>query len=662
MSRIDELKKRINELNYHYYTLDEPLVSDAEYDALYDELVKLEEERGYKDPDSPTTRVGAEILSKFEKHDHIAPLMSLDKAQSIQEIENWIIRTNKLIDEYNSNSDDKLPEPEYVLEYKFDGLTINLTYDDGNLVNAATRGNGITGEEILLQVKTINSIPLSIEFKGLMEVQGEGVMPLSKLEEYNKTADIALKNARNAAAGALRNLDPAVTASRNLDAYFYSIGYIDESQFGTQEEMLEFLSENRFKVSSFRPLMNNIEEIKNEIETVGETRKNLDVLTDGIVIKINDLRTREILGHTNRAPRWAIAYKFEAEEFTTILEEVIWNVGRTGKVTPSAILDPVEIGGATIRRATLNNYDDIERKQLRLGARVLIRRSNDVIPEILGIVPDPDVETTEIEKPDHCPYCHSELVQNGVHIFCPNSISCRPQMISRLTHFASRDAMDIEGLSEKTVSKLLAELGVKSLTDIYEVKKEDLLKLEGFKDKRADNLLNAIENSKDVKLSSFIYALGIPNVGIKTAMDLVDRFETLENIKNASEEELTEVPDIGDIVAASIHEFFHDEEIISGLDDLINHGIKFEEVDKKEDSAIKDKRFVITGSFENYKRKDLEEILISKGAKVSSSVSKNTDYLLVGKDPGSKLTKGESLGVSIIRESELDDFIENMVN
>lgn len=661
MNRIEELKNRINELNYHYYTLSEPLISDAEYDALYDELVRLEIERGYADPDSPTTRVGAEILAGFERHNHLAPLYSLDKAQSIGEVENWIARTDRLIADYNAATDDPLPDPEYVLEYKFDGLTINLTYDNGILIGAATRGNGITGEEILPQIKTIKSIPLSIKHKGLIEVQGEGVMPLSQFNKYNETAVTPLKNARNAAAGALRNLNPSVTESRNLDAYFYNVGYIEGHEFSSQEEMLDFLIDNRFKVFNYRPLYENIDEIESEIDIISEKRRSIDVLTDGMVIKINDMRTREALGFTNRAPRWAIAYKFEAEEYTTILEEVIWNVGRTGKVTPSAVVDAVDIGGVTVRRATLNNYDDIQRKKLKLGARVLIRRSGDVIPEILGVIDDPDVKTSEIIKPDHCPYCHSELVQSGVHSFCPNSISCKPQLISRITHFASRDAMDIEGLSEKTVEKLIEDLDVDSITDIYELKMEQLLTLEGFKEKRAGNLLNAINNSKKVKLSSFIYALGIPNVGIKTSNDLEEVFGTLEAITNATVEQLLEVPDVGEIVADSIIEFFNDEEIKTALADLIQHGIEFEEPRVIKSTGVSDLRFVITGSFENYKRKELQEILENAGAKVSSSVSGNTDYVLVGTDPGSKLTRAESLGVSIIRESELEEFIKNMI-
>lgn len=655
---IEELKQRINELNYHYYTLDEPLVSDAEYDKLFDELVSLEKARGYSDPDSPTSRVGGEILSDFKKHTHLNPLFSLDKAQSIGAVDAWIVRTNKLIAEYNAGHEEKLPRPEYVLEYKFDGLTINLTYENGILKTASTRGNGINGEEILAQVKTINSIPLSIPYKGLIEIQGEGVMPLSKLEKYNEREAVPLKNARNAAAGALRNLDPKVTKSRELDCYLYNIGYSEEKLYSSQIEMFDFLRKNKLKVFNYAKVLTSVEEIEEEINHLATARKELDVLTDGVVIKINDIRTREVLGYTNRAPRWAIAYKFEAEEYTTILKEVVWNVGRTGKVTPSAILEPVDIGGVTVQRATLNNYDDIKRKDLYLGSRVWIRRSNDVIPEILGRIENEGLEEVEIKRPEFCPYCHTELVQNGVHIFCPNSISCRPQILSRLVHFCSRDGMDIEGLSEKTLEQFIEELGLSSLPDIYDIKFDQIRSLEGFKDKRSENIIQAIEKSKNVKLENFIYALGIPNVGIKTSRDLVNHFKTLDSIRTASLEDLTQIEDVGEIVARSIYDFFKDPEIEKGLGDLLGHGIIFEEVNEgTSQQNLLDKTIVVTGSFENMTRKEIEDLLIGKGAKVTKSVSKKTDYVLVGTDPGSKYTKAQELGITIINEEGLESFL-----
>ena len=651
--RIDELIEIINELNYYYYTLDNPKVSDREYDQLYDELVALEEETGIIRDYSPTQRVGGPILEGFEKHTHLGRLWSLDKCQTFEELENWDKRVRRLINEYNSNHGEKLPEPTYILEYKFDGLTINLTYRDGHLVQGATRGNGLEGEAILEQLKTIKSIPMTIPFKGTMEVQGEGVMPLSALEEYNKTAAEPLKNARNAAAGALRNLDTKITAERRLKAYFYNVGYIEGRPFSSHREVLDFIKENRLPVFDYAKSFDDIRDLIEEINRLEFERQTLDVLTDGLVIKIDDIRTREVLGFTNRFPRWAMAYKFEAEETSTRLIGVEWNVGRTSKVTPTAILEPVEIGGVTVRRATLNNYDDVLRKGVKINSRVLIRRSNDVIPEILGTLEE-DIETYEIEKPTHCPACHSELYQDGVHIFCPNSLSCKPQLVARLVHFASRDAMNIEGFSEKTAEKLLEELDIKDLPEIYEIQYEDLIRLEGFKDKKTRNLLNAIERSKKVSLASFIYALGIRNVGIKTATDLADHYKSLDSIKNASYEELLGVGDIGPIIAQDIVEFFHDEEILKAIDKLLAEGVTpiYESVETQE-SIFTDKTVVITGTIEGLSRKEIQEAVERMGGKVTGSVSKKTDFVIVGSNPGSKYNKAVELGIEIIDEERL---------
>lgn len=651
--RIDELIEIINELNYYYYTLDNPKVSDREYDQLYDELVALEEETGIIRDYSPTQRVGGPILEGFEKHTHLGRLWSLDKCQTFEELENWDKRVRRLINEYNYNHGEKLPEPTYILEYKFDGLTINLTYRDGHLVQGATRGNGLEGEAILEQLKTIKSIPMTIPFKGTMEVQGEGVMPLSALEEYNKTAAEPLKNARNAAAGALRNLDTKITAERRLKAYFYNVGYIEGRTFSSHREVLDFIKENRLPVFDYAKSFDDIRDLIEEINRLEFERQTLDVLTDGLVIKIDDIKTREVLGFTNRFPRWAMAYKFEAEETSTRLIGVEWNVGRTSKVTPTAILEPVEIGGVTVRRATLNNYDDVLRKGVKINSRVLIRRSNDVIPEILGTLEE-DIETYEIEKPTHCPACHSELYQDGVHIFCPNSLSCKPQLVARLVHFASRDAMNIEGFSEKTAEKLLEELDIKDLPEIYEIQYEDLIRLEGFKDKKTRNLLNAIERSKKVSLASFIYALGIRNVGIKTATDLADHYKSLDAIKNASYEELLGVGDIGPIIAQDIVEFFHDEEILKAIDKLLAEGVTpiYESVETQE-SIFTDKTVVITGTIEGLSRKEIQEAVERMGGKVTGSVSKKTDFVIVGSNPGSKYNKAVELGIEIIDEERL---------
>lgn len=656
IKEMEDLIKEIDKLNYHYYTLDDPLLSDAEYDKLYDRLVNLENESGTVLSYSPTTRVGGAVLSKFEKHTHLGRLYSMDKAQGDDALLAWYNRIEKFVNNYNENNINKLPEPEFIIELKFDGLTINLTYENQKLIMASTRGNGIVGEEILEQVKTIYSVPLRISYPGKIEVQGEGLMPLSELEKYNQENEEKLKNARNAAAGALRNLDPKVTKKRNLTAYFYNVGYIEEDIFKSDDEMKKFLKENNFNVSKYNYKLKKFSEIIKKIQEIGENRNKLDILIDGVTIKVNDIETRRALGYTNKFPRWAIAYKFEAEEISTTLLDVVWNVGRTAKVTPSAILEPVDIGGVTVQRATLNNYDDILRKKVRIGSRVLIRRSNDVIPEILGTLPS-DNETHEIEKPKTCPYCGSHLYQDGVHIFCPNTLSCVPQLVSRLTHFASRDAMDIEGFSEKTIEKLMGTVGLKEIPDVYKLKYENIIKIEGFKEKRTNNLLNAIENSKNPHLSNFIYALGIPNVGIKTARDLANHFKSFDKLRSSKEDELISIGDIGSITAKEIVEFFHDERIVNSVNELFDLGISpLYEDDSNGSKPLDKKTFVLTGTLE-IPRKELEEKLISLGAKVTGSVSKNTDYLVVGENPGSKYDKARDLKIEILSLEKLDNLV-----
>lgn len=658
--QIDILIEKIENLNYHYYTLDEPLVSDGEYDQIYDELRKLEEETGYVRDDSPTQIVGGEILDKFEKHFHITKLLSQNKAQTHEELEAWIDRCNRLRDEYNRNHDDKLAELEYIMEYKFDGLTVNLTYNNGLLVNAATRGNGIIGEEISPQVRTIRSIPSKIKEESLLEIQGEALMPLSELTRYNEENELQLKNARNAAAGALRNLNTKETAKRKLTAYFYSIP-TNNLDFASEEDMLEFLKDQGLLIHPYHKKVHNLEEMVKELDYIEEERKNIDILTDGVVIKINDKKTQEVLGSTNKFPRWSIAYKFEAEEYTTTLREVVWNVGRSGKVTPSAILDPVEFSGATVTRATLNNYDDIIRKKVRIGSKVFIRRSNDVIPEILGVVDENQEGTKEIEKPSKCPYCGSELIQGNVHIICPNSISCKPQLLARMEHFTSRNAMDIEGLSEKTIAQLMEELDINEVDDIYDLSYDDLINLDRFGDKKTKNLLNAIEASKKVDLNSFIYAIGIPNVGERTSRDLANKFKNFDSLRHASSEDLSDIDDIGEITAQNIIEYFRDPNISKSIDNLLEKGIEISEVKADNNSdSLNDMTFVITGTIDNYKRDDIKKLLESNGAKVTGSVSKNTDVVLAGEKAGSKKDKAKDLGIEIYEDDRLYDFLEEL--
>lgn len=660
IKEIDELAKKIEELNYNYYTLDAPLVSDGEYDKLYDRLRKLEKENGYRPENSPTQKVGGEILEKFEKHNHISRLYSQDKAQSYEDLANWIDRSKRHVNSYNELNSQKLPPLEFIMEYKFDGLTINLTYNDGKLINAATRGNGIQGEEISAQVRTIRSIPLQIKEKSLLEIQGEALMPLSELKKYNKNNELQLKNARNAAAGAIRNLDTNETKKRNLTAFFYNIS-TTSLDFNSEEEKLEFLKKQGFNVDTYHKKVKTYEEIIDELKIIEKQRETLDILTDGVVIKINDKKTQDVLGYTNKFPRWSIAFKFEAEEYTATLLDVVWNVGRTGKVTPSAILEPVDFSGVTVSRATLNNYDDIKRKKVKIGSKVFIRRSNDVIPEILGVVDENQEGTVEIEKPKYCPYCHTELIEGNVHIICPNSISCTPQLLARMQHFASRNAMDIEGLSEKTIGQLMDELGIKEIYDLYDLTYDDLINLDRFADKKTRNLLMAIEESKNTQLSNFIYAIGIPNVGERSAKDLADKFKTLDDLRTANIEQLKEVNDIGEITAKEIVKFFKDDEIKESLDILLSKGIIINrENNKNTNKSLEGLTFVITGTVENYNRDQIKELIEDNGGKVTGQVSKNTDVLICGLKPGSKLDKAKKFSVEIYEDKQLYDFLEKL--
>ena len=648
--RIRELVDKLNEYSKAYYVLDAPKISDKEYDELYDELLCLEEQSGIILPDSPTQRVGGDPLPCFEPHTHIHRLWSLDKVRTREDLIDWGRRVERLAESQH------LPKVKYALEYKFDGLTINLTYEGGRLITGATRGNGIVGEDITPQIKTIRTVPLTIPFKGKMEVQGECYMKLSVLDEINKTTDEKLKNARNAAAGALRNLDPRITAKRRLDCYCYNVGYIEGKKLETQDEMLGFLRENGFTVSDYLVFCNDIETVCDEIDKAEESRPHLDFLIDGMVVKVRDFATREALGATEKFPRWAMAFKFAAEETTTTVRDITWEVGRTGKLTPRASFDPVELAGATIRHATLNNFDDIQRKRVGIGSRVFIRRSNDVIPEILSAV-EGDVPERQVEKPTVCPACGAHVEHRGVHLYCTNSLSCAPQIAGRLAHYASRDAMDIDTFSEKTAALFVEELKLKSIPDLYDLGPQDYMGLQGFGERRINNLMAAIERSKDCTLGAFIFAIGIPNVGAKTAKDLARRFGTIEALRSATVEQLTEVPDVGEIVARSIVEFFADPSIATQVDRLLAHGVKPRPEEVQQDSPISGKTIVVTGTLEKLDRRQAEALIESLGGKAAGSVSKKTDYVLAGESAGSKLTKARELGVRVLNEQEFFELI-----
>lgn len=657
--RIEKLVDQLNKYAYQYYTLGQSSITDKEYDTIYDELVALERETGYVLPYSPTQRVGDTILSDFSKYTHKAKLWSLDKAQSLEELREWHKRNVKFVEEYNKSAQEKLPPIRYIITKKFDGLTINCTYDEnGVMVKAATRGTGEIGEDVTAQARTIKALPLKIDNSSVFEIHGEAIMTKEAFEEYNRTATVPLKNLRNGAAGALRNLNVRETAKRKLSAFFYDIGYKEGTQFKSYEEMINFIKEKGFCVDDYIRICSTVEEIENEINYIKDIRFQLNYDIDGIVIAIDDIRTRELMGYTIKFPKWALAFKFEAQEATTKLLDVEWNVGRSGRVSPTAILEPVELAGVTVKRATLNNMEDIARKGIRIGAEVFVRRSNDVIPEIMGVVEGKLENTEEIVPPTMCPACGSHVILEGAHYFCENTLSCKPQMVKSIVHYASREAMNIEGFSEKTAEQLFEKLDIRSISDLYKLKKEQLLTLEKFGDKKAQNLLNAIENSKECQLHSFLYALGIPNVGVKTSKDLVKKFKNLNNLMNASFEELVSVQDVGEIVARSIIEFFKEEKVKLTIEELFQLGVNpiYEEQEVKE-NPFEGKTVVVTGTLQSYSRNEIKEKLEALGAKVSGSVSKKTHYVIVGEDAGSKYTKALELEVPILTEEEFKGLI-----
>ena len=642
---MQEIVKQLNQWAYEYYVLDKPTVADTQYDALYDQLVLLEKQTGVVLPDSPTHRVGGEPLKNFVQHKHLKRLYSLDKVQSFGELQEWMQKVNKAVGEV-----------EFTVELKYDGLTINVTYENGNFAGAATRGNGIVGEDVTEQVKTIKTVPLSIPFKGKCELQGEGIMRLSALEKYNREhpKDI-LKNARNAAAGAIRNLDPKVTAQRNLDVVFYSNGYEEGLQVHSQTQLVKFLQENGMLTNYVFKRAKTFEEVKAVINYIGEKRSSFDFLIDGVVIKINDFAVREKLGYTDKFPKWAIAYKFDAEQVTTKLNQVEWQVGRTGKLTPIGKLDAVELCGATIRRATLNNFGDILRKKLKTNALVFVRRSNDVIPEVLGAAEEGG---EEIVKPTVCPACGFPLQEVGANLYCVNAENCRPQIVARLSHYCEKGACDIEGLSDKTVNLMVDKLDVRSVADLYRLTKEQLLTLEGFKDKKAQNVVDAVEKSKNVALPQFIYALGLDNVGTVTAKDLAAMFGSVDNLQKATTEQLTSIDGIGDVVAEGIVQYFKESQNLEIIRQLKEAGINPQMHLQEKKGPFLGKKVVLTGSLSHYTRSEASKIIESLGGEVSSTVSKTVNLVVAGEDAGSKLQKAQSLGIEIIDEQQFDSIVK----
>lgn len=648
ISEMKELTEKINKASYSYYVLDNPIMSDKEWDKLYYRLLDLEKESGIVLPASPSLKVGGETLDKFEKVRHKEKLYSLGKAQSLAEIEDWNTRNQNIVS-FNE---------EYSVEYKFDGLSLAITYENGKLVQAATRGNGEIGEDVTEQVKTIRTVPLEIDYKGLVIVQGEGIIKLSELDKYNSETTEKLKNARNAVAGAIRNLDPKITAKRRLDFFAYNINYAPDLTFQTQVEMFEFLKSQGFLTGKYFKIAHSISELEAMIEETDKKRKSLDYLIDGMVIKINNTDIREKLGFTEKAPRWAVAYKFEAEETSTILKDITWQVGRTGKITPVAELEPTDLCGVTIKRATLNNYNDIMRKKVKIGDNVFIRRSNDVIPEILAVAETYE-SSKDIKKPTNCPCCGSVLEDTETELYCPNHLGCRTQIILKLAQFSSRNAMNIDGLSVKTLEQLYDKFNICSFSDLYKLTAEQLAELDGFKEKKINNLLESLKRSKKVSLSNLIFALGIDNVGKKTAKQLANHYKTIENLQNATAEELVKLDDIGELIANDIEHYFSEDYNKNEIEQLLSHDVEIEKEAEIHSNGgyFENKRVVLTGTLMSMSRSDAEKLIETNGGKTSSSVSAKTDVVIAGKDAGSKLTKAQELGILVLSE---DEFLEKI--
>ncbi|MFI3167595.1 MAG: NAD-dependent DNA ligase LigA [Bacillota bacterium] len=638
IARMQQLAKQLNIYAHEYYVLDNSTISDKQYDVLYDELVALEKQTGTVLEISPTRRVGGDALQSFSQHTHIQRLYSLDKAQNFDDLENFF---------KNKNGE------EFTLEYKFDGITICLTYENGKFLRATTRGNGYVGEDVTNNVLTIKTFPMEISYKGRIEVIGEAIINLSTLEKYNQTASVKLKNARNASAGAIRNLDPKETAKRSPKIVFYNINFQDSEEIISQSQAVEFLKSEGFLVSEYFKITKSVEEIKSQLEQIELSRGNLDFLIDGAVIKINDYQKREQLGSTEKFPRWAIAYKFEAEEAKTVLNKVVWQVGRTGKLTPLALLEPVDLCGVTVSRATLNNMQDIAKKGVKIGDTVLVRRSNDVIPEILGTYQKGE-NAVEIEMPKSCPSCGKEITEIGAHIFCKNP-HCSGMVIQKLSHFASKNAFDIEGFSEKTAKLLYENFGIESEYQLFDLQKDQLLSLPSFKEKKAENLMKSLEKSRKIDYPQFIFSLGIPNIGTKTAKDLAREYPHMNLLKEAKFENLCEIGDIGEIVASSVVDFFKTK--TEKLEKLLER-VEIQYKTAVAEGIFSGEKMVLTGSLPTLSRSVASKIIENQGGEMLSTVSKKTTLVVCGEDAGSKLEKAQKLGLRIIFGEEFEEMIK----
>lgn len=650
--RIDELNRLTKYYAEKYYDDDSPEISDFEYDMLMNELKNLEREfPEFIDKDSLTQKVGGTVKEGFEKVTHIVPLQSLQDVFSFDELYSFDERMKKFGDNIK-----------YVVETKIDGLSVALEYKNGEFVKGATRGNGQVGEDITDNLKTINNIPKKLKEDVDIIVRGEVFISKKDFDELNEKQDEDNKfaNARNLAAGSLRQLDSKITATRPLDIYIFNVQKSDTIEFKSHYESLVYLEKLGFNVNPIKVLCNNIDEAIKEVENIGNTREEIPFGIDGAVIKVDNLSLREEIGTTFKTPKWAIAYKYPPEQKETILKDIICNVGRTGVITPMAVLEPVVVAGSKISKTTLHNEDFIKEKELKIGDHVLIQKAGDVIPEVVKVIKEKRTgEEKDFKMPKTCPVCGAPAIrEEGEAAIRCIGIECKARNLRNIIHFASKEGMNIEGLGEKIVEQLYENGLIETIADIYYLKQEDIQSLKKDGKKFAKNLIDAIEKSKNNDLDRLICAIGIRHIGTKSAKTLARKFKSIEGLMNASLEDLIETDDVGDITAESIYEFFKQEQTIDLINKLknVNVNMKLNE-EENTDNRFEGKTFVLTGSLEEFTRDEASKIIESHGGKTSSSVSKKTDYVLAGEEAGSKLTKAESLGIKIISEQEFKEMI-----
>ncbi|CCV63708.1 DNA ligase (NAD+) [Alteracholeplasma palmae J233] len=652
--KINELTEKINQANYQYHTLDNPTISDQQYDAYMKELLSLEERYPeFKQKNSPSEKIGGFVLDEFKKVEHKVPMMSLSNVFNTDEVSNFYERIRKETQSFTLTT-----------ELKIDGLACNLKYEKGELVLASTRGNGIVGEDITHNVKTIKSVPLKLTEEIDIEVRGEIYLPHANFEKINQEKiannETVFANPRNAAAGTIRQLDSKVVAKRGLAMFVYTI-VESEKYVSTQYEALKYLEKLGFKVNPNYAKVETLEELIKQIDTYDVLRKNLAYDTDGVVIKVNELNLYEDIGYTAKSPKWATAYKFEAEKIETTVKDIIFQVGRTGVITPVAELEPVIVSGSLVSRATLHNEDYIKDKDIRKNDYVLIHKAGEIIPEVIEVIKSKRTHQEAFKMIDKCPVCNSTLVrnENEADHFCLNP-DCPGKNLNQLIHFASRVAMDIDTLGEKVLETFHDLSYVSKISDIYDLEKYrlELEDIPGFGKKKVDKILTAIENSKQQSFDRLIFGLGIKHVGAKVAKLLVSELKNLDDFRNASYEQLINIPEIGEQIALSVINYFKDPKNLEEIDKLVMHGLNFKAEEKAFISdKFKDKTFVLTGTLEKYGRTEAASIIESLGGKVSSSVSKKTSYVLAGKEAGSKLEKAQSLGVIVLSEKEFEDLV-----